>query len=67
MQLTKTIEKRTGIILASDDKKLISLAQVKPMILRPGFENQRLGYDNLKEEIRVESQKLYAGQKTLTR
>lgn len=35
-------------LIGDDDKKLIPLAQLKPVILRPNFQNQTLGYDNLK-------------------
>ena len=37
-----------GIIKTDDDKKQIPLAQVKSVILRPNFQNQKLSYDNLK-------------------
>lgn len=35
-------------LIGDDDKKLIPLSQMKPVILRPYFQNQTLGYDNLK-------------------
>jgi hypothetical protein len=37
-----------GLIKTNDDKNLIPLARLKPMLLRPSFQNQKLGYDNLK-------------------
>lgn len=37
-----------GFIKSEQDKKLVPLAQEKPLILRPVLQNQRLGYDNLK-------------------
>lgn len=37
-----------GLIKSDDDKKLIPLAQVKPVILRPNFQNQEKISDDLK-------------------
>ncbi len=37
-----------GLIKTEADKTLIPLAKVKPLILRPVLQNQKLGYDNLK-------------------
>ncbi len=37
-----------GLIKTDEDKRQIPLALVKPVILRPNFQNQNEGYDNLK-------------------
>jgi len=56
-----------GLIKTNDDKSHIPLARLRPMILRPSFQNQKLGYDNLRianslrDDLREVSRAVSAG------